>query len=214
MKNRQLLIPGPAGQLEALLSEPDDLQAHPAMAVICHPHPLYSGSMQNKVVHILASTFGKQGLPTLRFNFRGVGQSAGEYDEGRGEQADLAAAVGWMREHYPGRPLWLAGFSFGAWVAYMAHREVQAERLLLVAPPLRLFEFSETSGPVTLPWLVIQGAEDEIVSAEAVAQWVESQPRRPEFHLMAGASHFFHGKLNELRDVVVESWFAPSASKK
>ncbi len=207
MKNRKLLIPGPVGQLEAILAESEDPGAHPAMAVICHPHPLYSGSMQNKVVHILASTLGKQGLPTLRFNFRGVGQSEGEYDEGRGEQADLAAAVRWMREQYPGRPLWLAGFSFGAYVAYLAHKDVQAEQLLLVAPPLQLFEFSETAGPVTVPWLVIQGAKDEIVSAEAVTQWVQSQPNHPEFYLMDGASHFFHGKLNDLRDVLLEYWF-------
>jgi len=203
-QHEEIIIPGPAGQIEAILSIP--AAGEPiAIAVVCHPHSLYGGSLSNKVVHIVSSTFLKLDVPVLRFNFRGVGRSEGEFDQGRGEQADLAAVVVWLRQRYPERPLWLAGFSFGAFVAYHAHRQLQAARLLLVAPPLRVFEFGE-SHPVEIPWVVVQGSEDEVVSAEAVQQWVQNQPIPPIFEMLEGASHFFHGRLNDLRQRVMKNW--------
>lgn len=205
MSQETFFIPGPAGQLEACLSLPDDYRPGGPVAVVCHPHSLYGGSLSNKVVYILAETFTAMGLPTLRFNFRGVGKSAGRFDEGRGEQADLQAAVDWLRGRYPEAPLWLAGFSFGAYVAYRAHRAVDAARLLLVAPPVSLFDFGPPQ-PVTIPWMVIQPGADEVVDVEAVKAWVASQPEPPEFHILEGASHFFHGRLNELRALVRERW--------
>ncbi len=205
MLSEKLFIPGPAGRIQAVLEIPETDAPLPAIAVVCHPHPLYGGSLQNKVVHVLARTFVDMGVAVLRFNFRGVGESQGRFDQGQGEQADLQAAVAWLRQRYPDPPLWLAGFSFGAFVAYLAHREVAASRLLLVAPPLRLFEFGEIR-PVEVPWLVIQGSDDEIVSADAVQRWVSTQPEPAEFHLLEGASHFFHGRLNDLRKVVQTSW--------
>lgn len=203
--HEQLFIAGPAGQLEAELSVPDAYQTGDAVAVVCHPHSLYGGSLRNKVVHILADTLTDMGVASLRFNFRGVGKSPGEFDQGQGEQDDLHAAVSWLKEHFPQAPLWLAGFSFGAFVAYRAHRRVGAERLLLVAPPVSLFGFGQPE-PVTIPWLVIQGSEDEITPAEDVENWVASQPNPPVFHLMADASHFFHGRLNDLRDLLQQNW--------
>jgi alpha/beta superfamily hydrolase len=161
--------------------------------------------LRNKVVHILADTLTDMGLASLRFNFRGVGKSEGQFDHGQGEQEDLHAAVSWLREHFAGAPLWLAGFSFGAFVAYRAHHRVGAERLLLVAPPVTLFGFGQPQ-PVSIPWLVIQGAEDEITPSREVENWVASQSAPPAFYLMEEASHFFHGRLNDLRDMVQQNW--------
>jgi len=192
-------IPGPAGLLEAVLDLPDEFpETPPAIAVVCHPHSLHGGSLTNKVVWMIARTFVALGVPALRFNFRGVGRSEGEFDNGRGEQADLAAAAGWLRERLPGAPLWLAGFSFGSFVAWQAHAAVQAARLLLVAPPVDLFDFGPPQ-PVEIPWCVIQGSDDEIVSPAAVRDWVAAQPNPPEYRELAGAGHFFHGRLNDLR---------------
>ena len=198
----KLMIPGPGGQIEAELSEPGEYVSGGPVAVVCHPHSLYGGSLRNKVVHILADTFTDMGLPTLRFNFRGVGKSEGKFDNGQGEQDDLESVVTWLQARYVGAPLWLAGFSFGAFVAYRAHRALVPERLLLVAPPVSLFVFGAPA-PVTVPWVVIQGSEDEIVPAAEVENWVAAQPNRPEFHMMQDASHFFHGRLNDLRNLVM-----------
>lgn len=201
----QLFISGPVGQLEAELSVPDTYQSGNPVAVVCHPHSLYGGSLRNKVVHILADTLTEMGVASLRFNFRGVGKSEGEFNQGQGEQEDLSAAVNWLKEHFPTAPLWLAGFSFGAFVAYRAHRRVDAQRMLLVAPPVSLFVFDRAE-PVTIPWMVIQGAEDEIVPFREVENWVANQPNPPVFHLLQDTSHFFHGRLNDLRELVQQHW--------
>ena len=198
-------IPGPAGQLEAVLQLPDSPQSPAAIAVVCHPHSLYGGSLRNKVVHVLADTFTEMGLPTLRFNFRGVGQSEGMFDQGEGEQADLAAVVDWLRGRWPDTPLWLAGFSFGAYVAWRSFRQVDASRLLLVAPPIGMFDFGPPE-PVSIPWLVVLGSADEIVDPDAVRDWVRARPTPPMFVELEGASHFFHGRLNDLKVVVREQW--------
>jgi alpha/beta superfamily hydrolase len=203
--HEQLFIPGPVGKLEAELSVPDAYQAGDPVAVVCHPHSLYGGSLRNKVVHILADTLTEMGVASLRFNFRSVGKSEGEFDQGEGEQEDLHATVSWLQEHFPQAPLWLAGFSFGAFVAYRAHRRVGAQRLLLVAPPVSLFGFGHPQ-PVSIPWMVIQGSEDEITPAREVENWVASQPNSPVFHLMEDASHFFHGRLNDLRNLLLQDW--------
>jgi len=205
MNSEKILIPGPTGQIEALLEWPDAESQPKRVAVLCHPHPLYGGSYTNKVVHILASACLKLGMPVLRFNFRGVGASGGQFDNGIGEQQDLGACVDWMMQRYPDAQLNLAGFSFGAFVAYLAQDNFQTERLLLIAPPLKLFEFG-ASKVVERPWVVILGTEDELVEVDAVKSWVETQPNQPHFHLMQAASHFFHGRLNELRDIVVKEW--------
>jgi len=202
------IIDGPAGNLELLLDEPkhqpEDSSNGP-IAIICHPHPLYGGTMQNKVVHILAKTCVEQGMPAIRFNFRGVGKSEGHFEHGLGEQQDCIAVATWVRQQYPNRPIWLAGFSFGSFVAYQSFVEIKAERLLLVAPAVGLFQFQQMDD-INIPWCVIQGKEDEITPPESVEDWVDSQLVAPKFYYLDGVSHFFHGKLNLLRKLVLEAW--------
>ncbi|MBL1275564.1 MAG: alpha/beta hydrolase [Ectothiorhodospiraceae bacterium] len=178
---------------------------HPPIGVVCHPHPLHGGTLTNKVAHTVAKTFAELGVETLRFNFRGVGESQGEFDHGVGEVEDLQAAVNWMREHYPGAPLWLAGFSFGAYVALSGHKQATADRLLLVAPPVAMFKFPADAG-VEIPWCVIQGSDDEIVESSQVISWAKRQPRVPEIYEMEGSGHFFHGRLITLKENIGAAW--------
>ncbi len=198
------LIAGPAGDLEILVTLAKKPQ-HNAFAVICHPHPLHGGTMNNKVVYILARTFNELGLATLRFNFRGVGKSTGQFDNGKGETDDLRAVVNWLKNKYAPSELWLAGFSFGSEIALRGHRDLNANRLLLVAPPVERFQ-AENLPLSKIPTLVIQGDKDEIVSPTAVSEWVKTQAHQAEYIIMPGAEHFFHGRLNELRDVILTAW--------
>lgn len=197
----RLEIPGPVGLLEALREVPAAAQAPRAFGVICHPHPLFGGTMTNKVVHMLARSCHELGVPTLRFNFRGVGASAGQYDDGRGETDDALAVIEQGRALWPGAALWLAGFSFGAWVALRAAPRAAAARLVTVAPPVGRWDFAGLGTP-GCPWLIVQGDQDELVDAAAVQQWAALQQPAPKLALLTGAEHFFHGRLNELRDVV------------
>lgn len=205
----RFLIPGAVGVLEAQLDvpKPDVLAGllNPPIAVVCHPHPLHGGTLTNKVAHTVAKTFAEMGVTTLRFNFRGVGESPGEFDHGEGELGDLLAAVDWLRARHPQAPLWLAGFSFGAYVTLSGHARTQAERLLLVAPPVAMFDFPAESG-VTIPWMVVQGSEDEIVDPEQVSSWVHQQASVPEYCWMEGSGHFFHGQLIELKAQIHQAW--------
>jgi alpha/beta superfamily hydrolase len=201
----ELLLEGPAGQIEAVTAYPQGYQAGAPISVICHPHPLYGGSMANKVVYMISRTFMQLGVATLRFNFRGVGKSQGSFDEGLGEVEDLQALVAWFRERHPGSPLWLAGFSFGAYVAARACQAIEPERLLLVAPPVTMFDFASLP-PIEVPYMVVQGGKDEIIQPEAVGRWVVAQRNRPVYHWMSGADHFFHGRMNHLRNAIVRSW--------
>lgn len=201
----ELLVPGPAGNIEVLTSCPDCYSGNNPIAIICHPHPLYGGTLRNKVVHILAETFNAMGLLSVSFNFRGVGRSQGRFDNGLGETEDLAAVAGFFRERHPGAPLWLAGFSFGAFVAMRGWQEIGAQRLLQVAPPVSLFDFSGLAA-VDIPWMVIQGGKDEIIPPEAVSAWVSRQQPKPDYQWMTEADHFFHGRLNRLRDTLMSHW--------
>lgn len=202
----EMLIPGPSGEIEVRLEPVDKvdstIELRPVpLAVICHPHPVYGGTMTNKVVHILAAGFRELGAHTVRFNFRGVGRSGGEFDNGIGETDDLLAVIAWALARFPASPLWLAGFSFGAWIALKATAQLQPERLVLVAPPVDMYNFSLIS-EVSVPWMVIQGGEDEIVSAGAVANWVAQRQPAPQFKILDSAGHFFHGQLNALKDAL------------
>jgi len=197
------LLDGPSGKIEALLTVPDTNNAHDAIGVVCHPHPLHGGSMNNKVAHTIAKTFVELSVPTIRFNFRGVGQSIGEFDEGIGEQEDLFAVVNQMREFYPFESLWLAGFSFGSFVAFKAHKRVEAQRLITVAPPVRMFNFEDSELPAC-SWLLIQGMADEVVSAEEIINWANKLNSPPDIITLDEASHFFHGRLNDLKKAIID----------
>jgi hypothetical protein len=201
-RTASLTVAGPAGAIEAIVDDPGSASP-PAFGILCHPHPLYGGSMTNKVVHTLARALNDVGLPAVRFNFRGVGASAGTYDEGRGETLDLLAVLRDARARWPAAAFWLGGFSFGAYVALRAQalEESAPARLLVVAPPVGRWDFSPIASP-RRPWLVVQGGADDVVDAGAVAAWVAGQPRAPRYLALPEAGHFFHGRLAELREAV------------
>lgn len=201
-----LRLAGPAGDIEIVTSCPPAGRARAGTAVICHPHPLYGGNLTNKVVHTLARSFDELGLRTLRFNFRGVGASAGQFDHGRGETDDLVAILDWVRVRRPGDQLWLAGFSFGAYVALRAAGQRPPARLVTVAPAVHLYDFNSLPRP-DLPWLVVQGEADEVVSAAAVRAWAGAQRPPPAFVALPGVGHFFHQRLHDLRDAILD-WTA------
>ena len=193
-------IEGPVGDLEALLESPGD--ADPiGCAVVCHPHPVHGGAMTNKVTHTLARSFVGVGFAALRFNFRGVGKSAGSFDEGRGEVDDVLAAVSWLRDSAPGLPLWLAGFSFGAAMAIRAAVTAAPDGLISVAPAVSRFAVDFEVQP-SCPWLILQGDEDELVDIQDTIDWVNSLDPGPELETFPGVEHFFHGQLVPLREAV------------
>ncbi len=199
-----LSIAGPAGPIEALLERPaPGVAGGPpaAFGVICHPHPQFGGTLTNKVVHTVARAFRERGVPTLRFNFRGVGASAGTYDEGRGETDDLLAVVDWGRARWPQGALWLAGFSFGSYVALRSLSRLAPRLLVTVAPPVGRWDFSAARFPAC-PWLIVQGDQDELVDHAAVARWSEGSGAGAQTLLLSGADHFFHGRLHEVREGV------------
>ena len=198
-----LSIAGPAGALEARLEFPDAEASPGAFGVACHPHPLYGGTMDNKVTHVLARAMVECGAPAFRFNFRGTGASAGAFDNGRGEADDLAAVVAEGRRRFPDAALWLGGFSFGAFVALRGAATLDPVKLVAVAPPVARFELGEVAHP-DCDWMLAQGDEDDVVPPDAVLSWAERQPRKPRLHVLHGAGHFFHGKLHELKPLVVD----------
>ena len=192
------MLDGPVGQLEMLVEAPDDPTG---VAVICHPHPLYQGTMSNKVVYTVARAFNDAGFAAVRFNFRGVGKSDGDYAEAIGETDDALAVVEWARQRWPGIALWLAGFSFGAYVALRASSSVLPDGVVSVAVPVQRFDVAALTQP-DCPWLVIQGDQDELVDADEVVKWIDSLPPGPELVVMDGPDHFFHGRLRELRQLL------------
>ena len=193
---------GPAGDLQALLESPQDLEPT-AVAVVCHPHPVHGGTMTNKVAHTLARSFVGVGISALRFNFRGVGKSAGSFDDGQGEVADVLAAVDWLRNEAPDLPLWLSGFSFGAAMAIRASVECDPAGLISVAPAVSRFAGNLDRQP-ECPWLIVQGDQDELVDVEETIAWVNELEPGPELEVFAETEHFFHGKLVLLRNAVEE----------
>jgi len=200
-------LAGPAGEIEALVEIPaDDGAAAGAVpgrfGVVCHPHPLYGGTLDNKVVYTLARAFVELGVPSIRFNFRGVGSSAGSYDDGRGETADALAVIAYGRERWPGAALWLGGFSFGGAVAVRAAAQAEPERLVTVAPGITRVTMEGVDSPAC-PWLIVQGDADDVIEPAAVLEWAQRQSLAPAVRLMPGAGHFFHGRLHELRQIVL-----------
>jgi uncharacterized protein len=194
---------GPAGTLEGLLDNPAGTPQ--AVAVVCHPHPLFQGSMHNKVAYILARAYNDLGAVSLRFNFRGVGHSEGKYAEGDGETEDALAALDWLSSRRPGLPVWLAGFSFGAYVALRAQSQRPVQRLVTVAPAVERFDTKLIELP-RMPWVLVQGDADDVVSPQAVFAWAAGLATPPQTAVLAGAGHFFHGRLNDLRQTVVAAF--------
>jgi alpha/beta superfamily hydrolase len=201
-QTRKLLIDGPAGALECAVDQLLDLQAPRGTAVICHPNPTQGGTMDNKVVQTLARAFVQLGYQVVRFNFRGIGQSAGAWDEGRGEVDDALAVVAHFRQ--AGLPLVLGGFSFGGYVASRAALqltgEAAPERLVLVGPATSRFDMA----PVPADALVIHGEVDDVVPLSSVLDW--ARPQHLPVVVVPGVGHFFHGQLTLLKNLVLRSW--------
>ncbi len=212
--NAHFFIAGSAGQIEVLTSYPKTVTNR--ITIICHPHPLYEGSLHNKVVTMMAKTFDVLGVATARFNFRGVGQSEGTSTatpssdpntrnyECEAELDDLRAVLNWVKSVWSDAHIWLAGFSFGSYVAARIAEEWPTEQLISVAPPVERMPFAALTR-ISCPWLVIQGEADEIVSPEAVFKWAENPPSALQLIRMSDVGHFFHGKLTDLREVLLES---------
>ena len=198
-----VVIAGPAGRLEALVEE----LAAPArlVAVVCHPHPLFGGTMHNKVVHTLARALRAGGAATVRFNFRGVGASEGTHDGGAGETGDALAAVRFARERWPGLGLVLAGFSFGAVVAIRAAAAAGPLWLITVAPAVDRVELGDAALP-ECDWLIVQGEADDVVDPAAVRNWQARHASRARLRMLPGVGHFFHGRLHELQDCIRAEW--------
>ena len=198
--SQRLTLEGPAGVLEARLDLPGEIVAPTAFAVVCHPHPLYAGTLDNKVVHTLAKACNDRGVPAVRFNFRGVGASQGAYGGGLGEIEDALAVVAWGRQRWPHAALWLAGFSFGAAVAVRASATASPKRMVLVAPAV---DRIDTGGVMpACPWLVLLGDADDVVSPAHMLEWADGLDPKAYVQVLAGAGHYFHGRLNDLRDAV------------
>jgi len=194
-------IPGPAGSLEGLLQERERNPAR-IIAVVCHPHPLYGGTLHNKVVHRTASTLHQLGVVVLRFNYRGVGLSAGHYDHGAGELDDASTALRWLEARHPFARRWLVGFSFGAWVAArLAAAESAIERVVLIAPGVLTSSF-ESMHTATVPKLVIQGTADDICPLAALEHEYPAWADPKELALVEGATHFFDRQLGALGDAL------------
>jgi uncharacterized protein len=194
-------IPGPAGVLEVAVDLPKPEEARRGIAIVAHPNPPEGGTMHNKVVTMCARAFTESGLVAVRFNFRGVGASAGEFDNGRGEILDFLAVAQWAQSRRPDFDLWLAGFSFGSWVALQAAHQLPAKQVVSIAPPVGRRDFSAVPPPAC-PWLLIQGEADEVVSAPAVLEWAQKQSPPPTIVRMADTGHFFHRRLIDLRGAI------------
>jgi alpha/beta superfamily hydrolase len=193
-QTQRLSIAGPSGALECAIDAPAGTAR--ALALVCHPHPQHGGTMDNKVVRTLARAFTMLGCTAVRFNFRGVGASAGTWAEGPGEIDDALAVVDALRT--AGQPLVLAGFSFGGYVAaHAAARRAPVERLVLVGPAVSRFELP----PVPADTLVIHGEHDDVVPLASVFDWARPQPL--PVVVIPGAAHFFHGQLPLLKSLVV-----------
>ncbi len=200
-------IAGPAGAIECAIDQAAQTPPR-GLAVLCHPHPLHGGTMDNKVVQTLARAFVGLGYTAVRFNFRGIGQSAGGWDEGRGEVDDALAVIAAQRQ--PGQALVLGGFSFGGYVASQAAARLPAgdaaERLVLVAPAVANFPMAA----VPADTLVVHGEVDDVVPLAACFGW--ARPQSLPVTVLPGAGHFFHGALPVLKQIVVGAWLARPAN--
>lgn len=193
-------IAGPAGPLEALLDEP--AAAPRAVAVFGHPHPLHGGTMHTKALYQAAKAMPRIGVAALRFNFRGVGRSAGTFDAGPGEQEDFKAAITFVSERFPDLPIWAAGMSFGSWIAMTTGAQDPRVSLLLgIAPPVDRYDF-DVLRTCTLPKFIIHGEEDELISIKEIRKFYSQIPEPKELVTIEFANHLFEGKTSMVGEAV------------
>lgn len=200
--DKNFTIQGSVGKIECLAGSPvNNDEDRKTFAIICHPHPLFGGTMTNKVTHMIEKAFRELGLHTIRFNFRGVGESEGEHDNGIGETDDIISIYKWAKEIFPEHDFWLAGFSFGTYPALRACAEIKPSQFLTVAPPVERYEYTEIEIP-ECPWLVIQGEGDDVVTPKAVYNYVNNLDPRPQI-ITFKAGHFFHRRLIDLKGAII-----------
>ena len=205
--SRSFFLEGPAGQLEAIFWRPagPTRDQPPLATIVCHPHPLFGGTMHNKVVYQAAKALDALGLPVLRFNFRGAGMSAGEHDRGNGEMDDVRAAIEFLKQEFPKIPILLAGFSFGAWVGLrVGCQDPQVSHLIGLGIPVNSMDFSLLKR-CEKPKLFVHGGNDQFGAIERVQSVVESLPGENRLVIVKGVDHFFFGKLNELSGAI-DTW--------
>ncbi|MES0371471.1 MAG: alpha/beta fold hydrolase [Mariprofundaceae bacterium] len=205
--HEKLFIDGPAGKLQAIYQAGESGKA---VVLVCHPHPQFGGTMRNKVVYWIARAFEDLGHPVLRFNFRGVEQSEGEWDAGLGEADDAAAALEWLHEKHPDVPLWLAGFSFGCYAGLNAAiHDDRVKRIFAIAPAVNLWDFSFVLNDTALqhgtrPLKVIHGTADELVPHDMVTAWV-GMLEGVEYCEIDGAGHFFPEHMQQLQSALISN---------
>ena len=191
-------ISGPAGALEARV----EAGGSDRWAILCHPHPLYGGSMHDAVLDTVATVLAEQDIGRVRFNFRGVGASDGQYDGGRGEADDLVAVRDWLAAEHAPEELWVCGYSFGSNVVWRARTRIpEARRTLLIAPPVGAMEFTPPNDAEAATVTVVAGDRDAFVDLDALRQW---SGERGEVRIVAGADHFFAGRWDALAAVLRE----------
>jgi alpha/beta superfamily hydrolase len=204
-ESRNFFLEGPPGRLEAILWKPVAQQRPQLAALVCHPHPLFGGTMHNKVVYQAAKTLDALGLPVLRFNFRGAGLSEGTHDRGRGEQGDVKAAMDFLAGEFPRVPLLVAGFSFGCWVGLrVGCADERVQELIGMGTPVNSSDFSYLRS-CEKPKLFVHGANDEHGALGKVEALVESLPGENRLVVVGEADHFFVRKLDHL-DAAIRSW--------
>jgi alpha/beta superfamily hydrolase len=197
----EVIFPGPDGRLEGRYQPPKMKNA--PIALILHPHPRFGGTMNNKVVYHLYHAFARRGFAVLRFNFRGVGRSQGEFDNGIGELSDAASALDWLQTYNPDAPsCWIAGFSFGAWIGMqLLMRRPEIQGFISVAPPASMYDFNFLA-PCPSSGIIIQGTADEVVPQESTAKLAEKLQAQKgitvDYVTIAGASHFYENHMDQL----------------
>ena len=193
-------ITGPAGPLEALLDLPEGEPR--AVAVFGHPHPLHGGTMHTKALYQAAKAMPRIGVAALRFNFRGVGRSAGTFDAGAGEQDDFRAAIQYAQQRFADVPVWAAGMSFGSWIALTVGAEDTRVSLLLgIAPPVDRYDFSALK-TCTLPKFIIHGENDELISIKEIRKFYSQLPEPKELVVLEDANHLFEGRTTDVGEAV------------
>ena len=200
--HRSFFLNGPAGRLEAMLwTVPEPKR----VALVCHPHPLFGGTMHNKVVYQAAKALHGRGFAVLRFNFRGAGLSEGAHDEGRGEQDDVRAALDYLTSEFPSRPILLAGFSFGSWVGLrVGCADARVEKLVGLGIPVNNSDLTYLRS-CTKPKLIVQGGNDQFGSRANVEGLFATLPEPKQLVIVDGVDHFFAGKLNEV-GAAIDAW--------
>ena len=202
--HRNFFLEGKAGRLEAMLWTVPPSEER-LVAVVCHPHPLFGGTMHNKVVYQAAKALHRRGIPVLRFNFRGASLSEGEHDRGRGEQDDVRTAIDFLGGEYPGRPILLAGFSFGSWVGLrVGCQDDRVVKLIGLGLPVDKSDLSYLR-ECAKPKLIIQGENDQFGSPANIEVLFATLPEPKRLVIVEAADHFFHGKLPEVA-TAIDHW--------